>query len=207
MRLVPEGVSGELYLAGEGLARGYLNRPELTAEKFVPHPFSAVPGERLYRTGDVARYLPGGELEFLGRPDHQVKVRGFRIELGEIESTLAQHERVREAVVVAREEAGGHKRLGAYVVAEGGDTQEGAGELRGYLGERLPEYMVPSLFVALDSLPLTPNGKVDRKALPAPELRPELGDGYAAPTTPAERVLADIWCKVLGLEQGGANDN
>src|ERR1700749_3310541 len=163
MRLVPEGVSGELYLAGEGLARGYLNRPELTAEKFVPHPFSAVPGERLYRTGDVARYLPGGELEFLGRPDHQVKVRGFRIELGEIESTLAQHERVREAVVVAREEAGGHKRLVAYLVGEGGavtdDEGLSAGGLREYLKERLPEYRGPSLFGNRREMPLTPNGQ------------------------------------------------
>jgi amino acid adenylation domain-containing protein len=207
--VVPVGVSGQLYLSGQSLARGYQGWPEQTAEKFIPNPFGDEPGTRLYRTGDLARYLPDGQIEYLGRADQQVKVRGFRIELGEIEAALAQHERVREAVVVAREDAAGHKRLVAYVVAEGGAAEGGVSvaELRGYLGERLPEYMVPSLFITLDELPLTPNGKVDRRALPAPELRPELSDTYVAAGTPAERVLADIWCKVLGLEQVGVHDN
>ena len=162
-------VPGELYLAGASLARGYLNRAELTAERFVPHPYSEVGGERLYRTGDLVRYRADGEIEFLGRLDEQVKIRGFRIELGEIESVLNGHPAVRESVVMARAdgEDASAKRLVAYLTARGAEKLPDATELRSYLKERLPEYMVPAAFVTLDTLPLTANGKVDRLALPA----------------------------------------
>jgi amino acid adenylation domain-containing protein len=207
MRPVPVGVAGELLIGGEGLARGYLNRPALTAERFIPHPFSAEPGARLYRTGDLARFLPDGRLDFLGRLDHQVKVRGFRIELGEIESALLRHESVREAVVVAKEAAAGDLRLVAYL-SGGGSHVPPIPELRTYLKELLPEYMVPSIWVALERLPLTPNGKVDRKALPEPEAsRPGPDESYVAPRTPVEEVLADIWSEVLGAERVGVEDN
>jgi amino acid adenylation domain-containing protein len=209
LQLVPVGVAGELYLGGAGLARGYLNRPGLTAEKFVPDPFAAEAGRRLYRTGDVARYLAGGELEFLGRIDHQVKVRGFRIELGEVEAALIKHESVREAVVAARADDGGDQRLVAYVVGAGaGGPQLGVGELRNYLKARLPEYMIPSAFVFLDELPLTPNGKVDRKMLPQPDQsRPESGGHYVAPRTPVEEVLCGLWAEVLRVGRVGVEDN
>ncbi|HYO56342.1 non-ribosomal peptide synthetase, partial [Archangium sp.] len=207
MQPVPVGVAGELYVGGEGLAVGYLGRPELTAEKFVPHPYSAQPGERLYRTGDVVRWLPGGELEFIGRRDAQVKIRGFRIELGEIEAALAQHPTVSTSTVIVREDVPGSKRLVVYVVPEPGQ-QADATELRGFLKERLPEYMVPSAFVALEALPLTPNGKVDRRALPAPDWsRPEGEGEYSAPQTPVEKQLAAVWAKVLRLERVGRHDN
>ena len=183
---VPVGVAGELHIGGEGLARGYLNRPDLTAEKFIPDPFSDTPGARLYKTGDLARYRPDGNIEFLGRIDHQVKIRGFRIELGEIESTLAQHPGVREAVVVAREDDSGDKRLVAYLVGTP-QTELEVGALRAFLKAKLPEYMVPAAFVMLDALPLTPNGKVDRKGLPAPEGRPELRKGMSPRARPAKR--------------------
>jgi amino acid adenylation domain-containing protein len=199
LRAVPVGVPGELLLGGAGLARGYLGRPDLTAERFIPDPWSAEPGARLYRTGDRVLFRPDGELEFLGRLDHQVKVRGFRIELGEIETALLARPGVRDAVVVAREDIPGDRRLVAYVVGEAT-----APELKRALGERLPEYMVPSSFVFLESLPQTPNGKVDRKALPAPERREE---GYAAPRTPVEELLAGIWSEVLGLERVGREDH
>ncbi len=206
----PIGVAGELYIAGEGLARGYLSRPELTAEKFVPHPFSETGGERLYRSGDLGRWLASGEIEFLGRIDNQVKLRGFRIELGEIEAVLREHAAVRESVVVVSE-AGGGQRLVAYVVAEAGGagaTEAPGSELRSYLKERLPEYMLPSAFVLLAELPLTANGKVDRQRLPAPDgVRPELGEGYVAPATAVEELVAGIWAEVLGLERVGVNDN
>ncbi|HSF38965.1 MAG TPA: non-ribosomal peptide synthase/polyketide synthase [Thermoanaerobaculia bacterium] len=202
-RLVPQGVPGELVLAGAGLARGYLGRPELTAERFVPDPFSSEPGGRLYRTGDLVRRLRDGDLEFLGRIDHQVKVRGFRIELGEIEAALMAQPGVREAVVVVREDRPGDRRLVAYIAGAAASS-----DLRERLGDRLPGYMVPSLFVALDALPLTPNGKVDRRALPVPEgERPELRTGFAAPGTPAEQTLADIWAQVLGVERVGVHDD
>src|SRR5918996_1353101 len=198
---VPIGVPGELYIGGAGLARGYLHRPELTPEKFLPHPFSERPGARLYRSGDLARYLPDGNIEFLGRIDHQVKVRGFRIELGEIEACLGSHPEVREACVVVREDASGEKRLVGYYVGAGVEPEA----LRGYLRAKLPEYMVPSAFVLLEGFPLTPNGKVDRRALPAPERGAE--GAYEAPRTPTEELLAGIWAEVLRVERVGRQDN
>jgi amino acid adenylation domain-containing protein len=208
---VPAGIHGELYIGGEGLARGYLRRPELTAERFVPDGTGvAVSGARLYRTGDLARYLADGGLEFLGRADHQVKVRGFRIEPGEVEAALAKAPGVREAVVLAREDRAGDRRLVAYVVSSGVNTGEApkAEELREALGRTLPSYMVPGVFVFLDRLPLTPNGKVDRKALPAPELSRSEGDQeYLAPRTPVETSLAAIWAEVLGVERVGVRDD
>jgi amino acid adenylation domain-containing protein/thioester reductase-like protein len=205
---VPVGVTGELHIGGVGVARGYLNRPQLTAEKFIPNPFASdKASERLYKTGDLVRYLPDGNIEYLGRIDHQVKVRGFRIELGEIEAVLSQHPNVRQTVVIATQEMVGATRLVAYLVA----NQQPAptiGELRSFLKQKLPEYMVPSAFVVLDSLPLTPNGKLDRKALPDPELaQPELEKTFVAPRTPTEEVLAQIWTQVLRLERVGVTDN
>jgi acyl carrier protein len=201
------GVAGEIHIGGDGLALGYLHRPELTAEKFICNPFSAEPGARLYKTGDLGRYLPDGNIEFLGRIDDQIKVRGFRIELGEIESVLSQHSSVKEAVVILREDEQGDNRLVGYVVA----SQEPAtttSELRGFLQRKLPEYMVPSAFVFLDSLPVNPNGKIDRRALPAPDRsRPELETTFVAPQTVAEEILAEIWSDVLGIEKVGVHDN
>ena len=207
MRPVPVGVIGELYIGGEGLARGYLGRPGLTAEKFVANPFSTRPGARLYRTGDMARYLPDGRIDFLGRADHQVKIRGFRIELGEIEAALHQHPRVRQSVVTVREAAPGDKRLVAYIVNAGEPVT--ADELRSFVKQKLPAYMVPQAFVALAELPLTPNGKIDRPRLPAPETAlAELdGDEENAARTPTQEMLAGIWCEVLGLERIGLDDN
>jgi acyl carrier protein len=203
---VPMGVVGELHIGNDGLAQGYLNQPELTAEKFVPNPFSDEPGARLYKTGDLARYLPDGNIEFLGRIDNQVKIRGYRIELGEVEAVLSQHPGVLEAVVVARDDAL-DKRLVAYVVHRPG-VDISANELRGFLKQKLPEYMIPSVFIVLDALPLTPNGKVDRKALPAPDQnRPELEQAYQAPRTPMEDTLAEIWREVFKLERIGIHDN
>ncbi|HEX7317724.1 MAG TPA: amino acid adenylation domain-containing protein [Pyrinomonadaceae bacterium] len=207
MRPVPDGVAGELYVGGGGVARGYLRRPGLTATRFVPHPFTTRPGARLYRTGDLARYTRDGDLEYLGRIDHQVKIRGFRIELGEIEAVLSAHPLVREAIVLAREDAPGEKRLVAYLVADPG-AAPAAGELRGFLRERLPDYMVPSAFVTLDKLPLTNHGKVNRQALPLPDsARPELERAYVAPSTSVEETLAGVWAEVLGVEQVGIHDN
>ncbi|MEA5505979.1 amino acid adenylation domain-containing protein [Halotia wernerae UHCC 0503] len=199
---VPIGVSGELHIGGVGVARGYLNRPDLTDEKFIPNPFSNQPESRLYKTGDLARYLPDGNIEYLGRIDHQVKIRGFRIELGEIETVLCQHLAVREAVVVQENQS-----LVAYVVFHQ-NTAHSINELRNYLQQHLPEYMIPSTFMLLDSLPLTPNGKVDRRALPTPEqTRPELKQTFVAPRNPTEEILAGIWIKILGIEQLGIHDN
>ena len=204
---VPVGVPGELYIGGDGVARGYVSRPELTEEKFIPNPFSDEQGVRLYKTGDLARYLPDGNIEFLGRVDHQVKIRGFRIELGEIEAVLSQHATVREAVVVAREDVPGEKRLVVYVVP----SQEPApttSELRGFLQQKLPDYMVPSIFVMLEVLPLTPSGKVDRRALPVPaQSRLKLESSFVAPRTQVEELVAGIWAQVLKLEQVGIEDN
>ncbi|MEW5931932.1 MAG: amino acid adenylation domain-containing protein, partial [Gemmatimonadota bacterium] len=198
----PVGVVGELYLAGDGLSRGYAGRPELTAERYLPDPFGPA-GSRMYRVMDRVRWLASGELEYFGRTDFQVKVRGFRIELGEIESALRALPEVREAVAVVREDAPGERRIVAYVVGSGAAV--GATELRAYLRERLPEYMVPSAFVALEALPLTGSGKIDRRALPAPE-RLE-AEGFAAPRTPVEEVLAGIFGEVLGVERVGAHDD
>ena len=204
---VPIGVPGELYIGGAGLAQGYLHRPELTAERFIVNPFSAEAGARLYKTGDLARYLPSGEIEYLGRLDHQVKIRGFRIELGEVEAVLAGHKSVAENVVVTREDVPGEKRLVAYVISKQ-DEAPSVSELRSYLKERLPEYMVPSAFVQLEALPLTPNGKVDRRALPVPDQeRPQLEKAFVAPRTATEEVVAGVWADVLRLEQVGVYDN
>ena len=203
---VPVGVYGELYIAGDGLAREYLNQPQLTAERFVPDPFDATPGARLYRTGDLVRYRTDGNIEFLGRLDNQVKVRGFRIELGEIEAALRQQALVREAVVVVREDEPGDKRLVAYIVADGA-AADVVDSLRTQLRSSLPDYMVPSAFVVLETLPLTPNGKVDRKALPAPERESQVGAEYVAPGNGLEQELAAVWQEVLRMEKVGVDDN
>jgi aspartate racemase len=205
---VPVGVSGELYIGGDGVARGYLHRPELTAEKFIPNPFRERDfGARLYRTGDLARYRANGEIECLGRIDNQVKVRGFRIELGEIESVLAEYPGTRQNVVVAREDTPGDKRLVAYV-AVGQGKPLAADALREFLKQKLPDYMLPSRFVFLEALPLTPNGKVDRRALPVPEqleLTPQ--KGYVAPRNSIESRLVKIWESVLSIRTVGVNEN
>jgi amino acid adenylation domain-containing protein len=204
---VPIGVPGELYIGGDGLARSYLNRPDLTAERFIPNPFSDQPGARLYKTGDLARYLSDGNIEFLGRLDNQVKIRGFRIELGEIEVALSQHPDVLQNVVIVREDIPGDKRLVAYLVPQP-ETALSTSELRCLLKQKLPDYMVPSFFVMLDTLPLTVNGKVDRRALPAPEMaRSELSQTFVAPKTPIQEMLALMWAEVLGIEQVGIHDN
>ncbi|HEX2204130.1 MAG TPA: amino acid adenylation domain-containing protein [Longimicrobium sp.] len=203
---VPQGAPGELYLAGEGLSRGYGNRPGMTAERFVPNPFGA-PGSRMYRVGDLVRWTPAGELEYLGRVDHQVKIRGFRIEPGEIEAALHAHPSVADAVVVARPDSTGAARLVAYVIVEGGAEMEVAA-LRAHLKEGLPEYMVPTAWVALEAFPRTPNGKIDRRSLPAPE--GGAADGAAAyvePRTETERFVAGLWAEVLGRERVGARDH
>ncbi len=206
---VPIGVRGELCIAGMGLARGYLNQPSLTAERFVPCPFSQEPGARMYRTGDLVRFLADGNIEFLGRRDHQVKLRGFRVELGEIESVLMQHEAVKEAVVVPQEDTPGlgGTRLVAYVVPYNA-LSPSMSDLRRFLRARLPEYMVPSAIVTLESLPQTTTGKIDRRALPQPEWSRELlGHEYVAPRTPDEEALANIWSEVLGVQKPGVSDN
>lgn len=200
----PVGIAGELYIGGAGVARGYLNRTDLTAARFLPDPFSGASGARMYRTGDEARYRADGVIEYLGRLDQQVKLRGFRIELGEIEAVLCQHPNVREAVVVVRGEAE-EKRLFAYVC---GEFESAATELRNFLKQYLPEYMVPVAFIVLDKMPLSNSGKVDRKRLPAPETsRPSLAETYVAPRTEVERVLVKIWSEVLSVKQVGIHDN
>ena len=202
---VAPGVAGELYIAGVQVGRGYLERRGLTAERFVPDPFSATPGARMYRTGDLARWLADGSVDYLGRADHQVKIRGFRIELGEIEAVLAAHPGVREAVVVARTDAG-DTRLVAYLTAAG-DAAPDAGTLREHLRATVPEYMVPTAFVSMEALPLSPNGKVDRKALPAPEAKRDEAVAFVAPRDETERAIAAIWREALGVEQVGVDDN
>jgi amino acid adenylation domain-containing protein len=208
MNPVPVGIYGELYIGGEGLAHGYVNRPELTAAQFIPDPFGDSPGARLYRTGDLVRYHDDGSIEFAGRLDHQVKVRGFRIELADIETALNQHEAVRETVVTVHRGATEDKRLVAYIVADDEAHAPNVTQLRAYLKERLPEYMIPSAFLFLRGLPLTPNGKIDRRALPAPDaFRPDLEAAYVAPETFIEQRLAAIFMQVLGLNRAGVHDN
>lgn len=225
MRPVPEKVAGEMFVGGAGLGRGYLNRPELTAERFIPNSFGNEEGGRLYKTGDLARYLPDGNLEYVGRADHQVKIRGFRIELGEIEAVLRQQPAVQDVSVVAREDAPGEKLLVAYIVPQSNSdlprepgkypqpeealsTSDLIRELRSFLKERLPEYMVPSAFVLLAALPLTPNGKVDQRALPIPtNQRPVLETDYAEPKSGLEQTIAGIWQEVLNVERVGIHDN
>lgn len=233
MQPVPIGVAGELYIGGDGVARGYLHRPELTRERFIPNPFVTTPNSLIYRTGDLARYLPDGSLEHLGRLDHQVKIRGFRIELGEIEAVLHQHATVKDGVVMAREDVHGDKRLVAYVVPTKEQRQvandgEIIADIRALLRQKLPEYMMPTVFVLLDALPQTPNGKVNRQALPAPSAsdhkaadaesetmgepssasgtRPALATNYAAPRDEAEQRVARVWQQSLGIEPMGIFD-
>ena len=208
---VPIGVPGELYISGVGLARGYLNRPQLTQEKFIPNPFSAgkqgIGGARLYKTGDLARYLDDGNIAFLGRLDHQVKIRGFRIELGEIEAVLSQHQKVRQTVVIAREDTPGNKRLVAFVISDHKPVPT-FNELCRFLKEKLPEYMIPSAFVILDALPLTPNGKIDRQALPIPDtFSISQQVSFVPPRDPSEQQLAQIWSEVLDVQLVGVRDN
>ncbi len=207
MQPVPIGVVGELYLGGDGVSRGYLNRPGLTAEKYIPDPFSPQPGARLYKTGDLARYRRDGQIDFLGRHDHQVKLRGYRIELGEIEAVMAQHPAVAEAVVMAQSDGRSGKQLVGYIVAAPEQTLL-IGDLRQYLKTRLPEYMVPSLFVELETMPQTPNGKVDRRALPLPAAdRSHITIAYVAPRTPTEELIAGIWADILDISRVGIEDN
>ncbi|WP_159675655.1 AMP-binding protein, partial [Andreprevotia sp. IGB-42] len=202
---LPVGVAGELYIAGDGLARGYLGRPDLTAERFVPDPHG-LPGTRMYRSGDLARYLPDGRIDYLGRIDQQVKIRGFRIEPGEIEAGLLAVPAVRDAVVLAREDDPGAKQLVAYLVAHPGQPAPSAAALRATLQQHLPDYMVPAQFVVLGQFPLTPNGKVDRKALPKPG-RERDNAGYVAPRNATEAQLVSIWAEVLKLDRVGVHDN
>src|SRR6476661_8102513 len=201
---VPIGVPGELYIGGVCLAKGYLNRPELTQEKFIPNPFSDVT-ERLYKTGDLARYLSNGNIEYLGRIDNQVKIRGFRIELGEIEAALNTHPQIQQAVAIVTEDIPGNKRLVSYVVKS--DKSLTTNQLRQFLKQQLPEYMIPSGFVTLDNLPLTPNGKLDRKALPTPDGEISREHEYVAPRTAVEQILTNIWQELLLKEKVSIHDN
>ncbi len=203
---MPLGVAGEIYIGGAGVARGYLNKPELSAERFVADPFSGVPGSRMYKTGDLGRWLPDGTIAYIGRNDFQVKLRGFRIELGEVEARLLACEGVKEALVIAREDTPGDKRLVAYLLAHDG-AQLDAGVLRTELSTALAEYMVPSAFVTLAAYPLNPNGKLDRKALPAPDLGAVAARQYEAPQGDVESVTAEIWQALLGLERVGRHDH
>jgi acyl-coenzyme A synthetase/AMP-(fatty) acid ligase/acyl carrier protein len=207
MQPVPQGVPGELYVAGLGVGRGYLNDPSKTAQAFVPDPFGPDAGGRLYRTGDLARVQAHGRFEYLGRIDQQVKVRGFRLELGEIEAVLTTHARVRACVVIAREISPGEKQLVGYVVAQEPGQEPEPADLRTYLRERLPEYMVPAIWLLLESLPLTPNGKIDRQKLPAPEQTPDETAGYVPPSTELEATLVTIWEQILGVQHIGTRDN
>ncbi|MGH9825005.1 MAG: non-ribosomal peptide synthetase, partial [Blastocatellia bacterium] len=226
LNLAPVGAAAGLYIAGDGLARGYFNLPDMTAEKFIPNPYSRSEGERLYRTGDNARFASDGDIEFLGRSDHQVKMRGFRIELSEIESLLSSHPAVEDCAVLMRQDAPGLDRLTAYLIfrhtefstlssEKGGSGDESENEqqstatagLKAYLREKLPEYMVPSVFVVLDEFPRTPNGKVDRKGLPAPEFERESREDLVAPRTPLEEILVVIFSEALGVRSVSVNDN
>jgi thioesterase domain-containing protein/acyl carrier protein len=201
---VPIGVSGDLYIGGDGLARGYRNRPELTSERFLTDPFR--PGERIYRTGDLALFLPDGNIQFQGRADFQVKLRGFRIELGEIEAVLAKHPAVERAVVAVREDRPGDKRLIGYVVTKSGQDPSSA-ELRGHLEQSLPDYMIPGFFMKIESLPLTPNGKINRLGLPVPEWPRGDAEGQPAPSNPFELIMLRIWERVLGVPNLSVDDD
>jgi hypothetical protein len=203
---VPIGVHGELWIGGDGVALGYLHRPELTAERFVPDPFSAKAGARMYRTGDRVRYHDDGRIEYLGRMDFQVKLRGFRIELGEIEAALNEQPGVNQAVASVYERSQSDRRLVAYVIASGEPAPDAA-VLRAALGERLPEYMVPSSITFLDAFPLTPNGKIDRKALPDPDAEAVAGAEPVAPRDETELAIAEVWKTVLGRDRVGVSDN
>jgi amino acid adenylation domain-containing protein len=207
---VPIGISGELHIGGAGLARGYLNRPELTNEKFIPNPFNSAPNARLYKTGDLARFLPNGQIECLGRIDYQVKVRGYRIELGEIEAALLKHPAVKEAVVVTKADIAGETSLVGYFVpttAISDDGHDQISELRQFLKLKLPGFMVPSRFMPLTAMPLTANGKVDRKALPKIDVSQQLAAHYIAPRTELEQKIVDLWAEVMGIEKIGIHDN
>ncbi|MBE9224525.1 amino acid adenylation domain-containing protein [Phormidium sp. LEGE 05292] len=207
LQLVPIGVPGELYIGGVGLARGYLNRPEKTTEAFIPNPFESGEGKRLYKTGDLACYLNDGHIKLLGRLDHQVKIRGFRIELGEIEAILSQHSAIQESIVIVREDQSGDKRLVAYIVYDRKNTLS-ISDLRRFISEKLPKYMIPSIFVTLEALPLNPNGKIDRFTLPVPDWnRPESEVAFVAPRTPTEQILAEVFANVLKVEQVGVHHN
>jgi amino acid adenylation domain-containing protein len=207
LRQAPIGAAGELYIGGKGLAKGYLNRPELTAERFIQHPFSDQPGARLYKTGDLARFLPDGQIAFLGRADYQIKIRGYRIEPDEIMSVLNKHTAIQNSMVIAREDTPGEKRLVAYIVVVP-DAELSASTLRETLGDYLPEYMIPSLFVVVQALPITTNGKIDRAALPAPDASNTLRDeSLSAPETPTEIRVANIVTTLLNLEVVGIDDN
>lgn len=206
-QLVPVGVAGELYIGGDGIARDYLGRPELTAETFVPHPFSAGPGARLYRTGDLVRYLNDGNIDFLKRMDHQVKIRGFRVELGEIKAALDQYWAISDSVVIDRDDLAGGTRLIAYIVPEEG-VEPTPAELYAFLKEKIPSYMIPSIFVTLKEIPLTPNGKVNRAELPVPQLSEDgTNANFVAPRNPLEETLAAIWRETLGVAQVGVESN
>jgi hypothetical protein len=205
--IVPVGVAGELFIGGVGLARGYLGQPSLTADRFIPNPFNGAFGERLYATGDRARYRPDGNVEFLGRLDYQVKIRGFRIELPEIETALGRHPFVQDVVVTAHEDEPGQHYLVAYVVSSP-EAALNASTLRRFVQEHLPDYMTPRVFVFMEALPLSPNGKVDRKRLPAPDnSRPDMETGLVLPRSPLEETLAEIWSDVLKIEKVGVHDN
>jgi aryl carrier-like protein len=202
------GVAGEIHIGGAGVARGYLNRPDLTDERFLKDPFVQSAGARIYKSGDLARWLPDGNIEFLGRNDQQVKIRGFRIELGEIEKRLAEHPGIGEVVVVARDEEDGDKRLVAYYVPLDLHNDGLSSEvLRARLSESLPEYMVPAAYMRLESLPLTPNGKLDRKALPAPDGTAYAARVYEEPQGETEILLANLWTALLKVERVGRQDN
>jgi non-ribosomal peptide synthase protein (TIGR01720 family) len=203
---LPIGVPGELYVGGDGLARGYLNRPELTAEKFIPNPFSEEPQGRLYKTGDKARYLSDGNIEYIGRLDNQVKIRGFRIEMGEIEAVLSQYPNVKQTVVISQEDSPGEQRLVAYLVSDA-EQNPSTSELRQFLKPKLPDYMVPATFVCLNAFPLTPNGKIDRRALPAPDSEIDRTQEYVAPQTHKEQILTTIWQEILLRKPVSIHDN
>jgi hypothetical protein len=204
MELCPLGALGELFIGGVGVARGYLNRPDLTAERFVPDPFSHEPGARLYRSGDLASRLPDGNIEFVGRSDHQIKIRGYRVELGEIETALRRHQAVVEAVAVMREDSPGDRRIVAYISCS--ERAADTDSLRDYIKKRIPDYMIPSAFVFVDSWPLNSSGKIDREKLPSPNDSTGKAD-YIAPRTPIEKRLAEIWVEILHVKQVGSDDN